>query len=123
MTTQSAMAALSVMLIAAGVSAAPAQPSWKHVSTLGQRHFVVIDAAQASDPQLLKQAAQATCPPAKPCVVAFWSDAAAVPAALPMSREQQAAQVAQYLRNPSSGSEELLLKCSAAQSAGAKCLP
>lgn len=103
-------------------TAAAAQPGWQHVGTLGQRHLMLVEAAAANDAPLLRQAAATTCVADRPCVVAFWVDPAQVPAAMPMSRVQQQAMVAQYFRNPATGQEELLLKCGPAEAPGSKCL-
>lgn len=111
--------AAAAIVVATGVLA---QPQWKHVGTLGQRHMMVVEPSVVSNAQLLKQAAATACIPTKPCVVAFWSDAAEVPAAMPMTTAQQQAMVAQYVRNPVSGKEELLMKCTSADPAGTKCL-
>jgi len=116
-TTRAAASALG--LVALG---ALAQAPWKEVRAIGQRHFVVVDASAARNPQVLRQAATAACLPVQPCVVTFWSDAAAVPRAMPMSLAQQQAVRAQYLRNPVTGKEELLLKCLPAGPVGVKCL-
>ena len=112
---------IAVAAIAAA-SGALAQPQWKHVGTLGQRHMMVVEPSAASNAQVLKQAAATACVSAKPCVVAFWSDAAEVPTTMPMTTAQQQAMVAQYVRNPGSGKEELMLKCTSADPAGTKCL-
>lgn len=115
-----AVVAASAAIMA--TSGALAQPQWKHVGTLGQRHMMVVEPAVATNVQLLKQAAATACVAAKPCVVAFWSDAAEVPSTMPMTMAQQQAMVAQYVRNPASGKEELMLKCTSADPAGTKCL-
>jgi len=99
-----------------------AEVPWKHVGTLGQRHLVLVDTAVQDNAEQLKQAALTVCAPGKPCIVAFWSDAAAVPTAMPMTSLQQQAMVAQYLRNPASGQETLLLKCPPYNTGNTKCL-
>jgi len=101
-----------------------AEPQWQHVGSLGMRHIVIVGAADSSNPDLLKKAAEDTCGgPAKPCVVAFWSDASAAPNAMPMTQAQQKAMVAQYVRNPASGKTELVLKCTSdSPPADTKCL-
>ena len=115
-----AIAATALVLAASG---ALAQVQWKEVGSLGQRHIMVVDAAVAGDAQALKQAAATACAAGRPCVVAFWLDAAQVPSSMPMTAEQQQAMVAQYARNPATGNEELLLKCGPGDSAaGTKCL-
>jgi hypothetical protein len=103
-------------------SAVLAEVPWKHVGTLGQRHLMVVDASVQDNAEQLKQAALTVCAPGKPCLVAFWADAAAVPAAMPMTSQQQQAMVAQYLRNPASGKETLLLKCPPYNTGNIKCL-
>jgi len=111
--------AWAALLASSGVLA---EAPWKHVGTLGQRHLMLVDAGVQDNAEQLKQAALTVCAPAKPCLVAFWSDAAAVPAAMPMTSQQQQAMVAQYLRNPASGKESLLLKCPPYNTANTKCL-
>lgn len=96
--------------------------SWKHVGTIGRRQFVLVDPEVASDAATLKRAANAVCEPGKVCVVVFWSEETAVPSKMPMTLTQQQAAVAQYLRNPASGHEELLMKCRADGPVGVKCL-
>jgi hypothetical protein len=94
------------------IEAAPAAQGnapWRHVGTLGKRHFVVVTPAIAADAEQLKEAAAAVCAEDRVCVVAFWSDPEAVPEAMPMSRAQQDAMVAQYLRNRSNGIDALRL--------------
>lgn len=113
---------VAAVLLSVAAPGALAQPQWKYVGSLGQRQLVVVEASAATDTDLLKQAAAVTCVPDQPCVVAFWSDAAAVPSVMPMSAAQQQAIVAQYLRNPKSGIEELLLKCGSGNSSSGKCL-
>lgn len=108
--------------LALAAPATGAEPRWQHVGTLGQRHLVVVDASAAAHVDHLTKAAKAVCDPAKPCLVAFWLDAAAVPASLPMSAAQQRAMVAQYASNPASGTEEVLRKCPPSPSATEKCL-
>ena len=110
----------AVAMAAAG--AAQAEQPWTHVGSVGQRQFVLVDPDAASDAATLKRAAEAVCEPGKACVVVFWSEAAAVPSQMPMTRPQQQAAVAQYFRNPASGSEELLMRCPANAPLGSKCL-
>ena len=103
-------------------SAVLAEVPWKHVGTLGQRHLMLVDASVQDNAEQLKQAALTVCAAGKPCLVAFWADAASVPAAMPMTSQQQQAMVAQYLRNPASGKETLLLKCPPYNTGNTKCL-
>jgi len=115
--------AIVVAVLAVAASGALAQAQWKEVGRLGQRHMMVVDAAAAGDERLLKQAAAKTCASGHPCVVAFWLDVTEVPNAMPMTAAQQQAMVAQYIRNPAAGKEELLLKCGPGDEAsGTKCL-
>ena len=116
------VASIALATVLAMASGALAQPSWKHVGSLGQRQLVVVEPAAAADSDLLRKAAAAACVPGQPCVVAFWSDIAEVPSSIPMSATQQQAMVAQYIRNPVSGAEELLLKCASDDQAAGKCL-
>lgn len=92
-------------------SGALAEPQWKHVGTVGNRHIVVVAPADAGNTGVLTQAAEAACVAGQPCIVGFWSDQTAAPNAMPMSRAQQEAMVAQYVRNPASGKTELMFKC------------
>ncbi|HOE40262.1 MAG TPA: hypothetical protein PLB25_01305 [Rhodoferax sp.] len=116
------MAILVASTVIFATSEALAEAQWRHVGTLGQRHLVLMDVAVQDNVEQLNQAARAVCEPSSPCLVAFWSDVAAVPIAMPMSAAQQQAMVAQYVRNPASGKEELLLKCPPYSAASAKCL-
>lgn len=118
------LATVAAMVAVAVTPGAYAQVQWKHVTSLGDRHFVLVEPSVAADEVLLKQAAAAACVAAdRACIVAFWSNAAAVPSAMPMTKAQQQAVVAQYMRNPVSGKEELLLRCRLPTNpAGAKCL-
>ncbi len=120
MKTKLAILVVSTTILAC--SGALAESQWKHVGSLGQRHLVLLDAAIADNLDQLKKIATTVCAPAKPCMVGFWSDAAALPAAMPMTAAQQQAMLAQYVRNPASGKEDLLLKCPPYGSASAKCL-
>ena len=113
---------VAVATLASLATSAVAQPAWKHVGRLGQRQLVVIETSAATDLEMLKKAAAASCVPKQPCVVGFWSDAAEVPRSMPMSAVQQQAMVAQYIRNPKSGQEELLLKCTPDTPSGTKCM-
>jgi len=122
MRIEQAFVAAVIAVATTSVLAEAPTSQWKYVGTLGQRHMMVVDAAAAGDAKLLKQAAATACVAGKPCVVAFWEDAAAVPKVMPMTSAEQQAMVAQYMRNPASGKEELLLKCAPGESAGAKCL-
>lgn len=116
MTANPTIVAASLAIAAA--SEVQANLPWKHVGTLGQRHFVVVDPANAADETLLKQAAASVCAEARVCVVAFWADPAAVPEAMPMTQAQQQAMVAQYLRNRSNGIEALQLLPKAGRAGG-----
>jgi hypothetical protein len=113
------LAAMTAILATSGVLA---QPQWTYFGTFGQRHLVVVDPAIADNVEHLKKVATVVCDTAGPCLVAFWSDAFAVPASMPMTAAQQQAMVAQYVRNLASGKEELLLKCPPFNSGSAKCL-
>jgi hypothetical protein len=114
------LAAAAIALAVA--TGALAQNPWKVVNTIGQRRFVVVEPAAARNTQVLRRAAASTCTPGKPCVVSFWSNPSAVPRTMLMTRPQQQAVVAQYLHNPVTGKEELLLRCAPTDASGAKCL-
>lgn len=110
----------AAMLAAYGM--AQAEPPWRHAGSMGMRQFVVVEPSASSDAETLKQAASGVCAANRACVVMFWSEASAVPKKMPMTRAQQRAVVAQYFRNPATGSEELLLKCQGDEPRGQKCL-
>ena len=110
----------AAMLAASGM--VMAESMWRHAGTMGMRQFVVVDPARSGDAEMLKQAASKVCATSKACVVVFWSDAAAVPKKMPMTRAQQRAVIAQYFRNETTGSEELLLKCQSDEPKKHKCL-
>lgn len=116
-----AFAATAATVLAASGAGSVESP-WNHVGSIGMRQLVVIDPAASGDAEMLKAAANSVCAPDQPCMVMFWSEEAAVPTKMPMTRAQQDAVVAQYLRNPASGSEELLLKCRESTGEGVKCL-
>ena len=84
--------------------------------------FVVVEPTASTNAEILMQAARSICTPTKACMVVFWSDAAAIPTSMPMTRAQQKAVVARYMHNPTGVSEELLLRCRANDPAAAKCL-
>jgi len=104
-----------ILAIAATVfvaaSGALAQSQSKHVGTIGNRHVVIVSPADSGNSAVLTKAAEEACVAGQPCVVGFWSDQTAAPNAMPMSRAQQEAMVAQYVRNPASGKTELMFKC------------
>lgn len=112
--------AAAAMLASSGIVLA--EVSWQQVGTMGMRQFVVVAPAVSTDAAALKQIADKVCAPGKPCVVVFWLEGADVPKNMPMTQAQNQAVVAQYFRNPATGSEELLLKCQAGQTGGQKCL-
>jgi microcystin degradation protein MlrC len=119
------MSKATVMVTLAALVAAPvalAGAPWQQVRTIGQRHFVVVDAAQARNTELLDRAAVELCPSKQACVVTFWSDPASVPMQMPMTRGQQQAVVAQYLRNPVTGKADLLLRCRDGNTRDPRCL-
>lgn len=116
-----------LLTLAAAAAALAAQsavsaPAWSVKGTSGDRTFVVVQKAQEADTRALIQAAQAVCKPGKACLVQFWTDPALAPAKMPMSPAQQAGVVAQYTRNPTTGQEQLLLKCQSGAPQGQRCL-
>lgn len=112
--------AAAAMLASSGIALAEGQ--WRHAGKTGMRQFVVVAPAVSTDAAALKQAADKVCDAGKPCVVLFWPEGEVVPTKMPMTQAQKQAVVAQYFRNPATGSEELLLKCSADEANGHKCL-
>lgn len=113
-----------VLLALAAAAAGAAEPPrpWQHVGGVGARQFVLVTPAMADDAQALAGAAETLCPGGKPCVVVFWSDPARVPTAMPMSSAQRRAIVAEYVRNPATGSAELVRRCRGGEGRGVKCL-
>jgi hypothetical protein len=112
--------AAAAMLAVSGMSTAA--PPWRHAGSMGMRQYVVIEPSASADTEMLKQAANKVCPPGRACVVVFSPEGAKVPGKGSMTHAQQRAVVAQYFRNPVSGSEELLLKCQGDEPKGHKCL-
>lgn len=112
--------AAAAMMASSGIVQAEGQ--WRHAGKAGMRQFVVVAPAAATDAAALKQAAGKVCAAGKPCVVLFWPEGETVPTKMPMTQAQKQAVVAQYFRNPATGSEELLLKCQSGQAGGQKCL-
>lgn len=112
--------AAAAMLASSGIAQAEGQ--WRHAGKTGMRQFVVVAPAVSTDAAALKQAAGKVCAAGKPCVVLFWPEGEAVPTKMPMTHAQKQTVLAQYFRNPATGSEELLLRCRAGQTGGQKCL-
>lgn len=94
---------------------------WKQMAAEGFRHFVVIDAAAASDAAVFREAASAVCATGKPCLILYWTDEGKAASKIPMSSAQSQAVVAQLRRNPASGQDELLMRCTSAN-ATERCL-
>ncbi len=113
--------AVAVTLLAAAGTASAA-PAWKYVRNIGMWQFVVVEPRVSADTGTFMQAVRAICTPGRACMVVFWSDAAAVPASMPMTHAQQQAVVARYLHNPTGVHDELLLRCRADEPAGSRCL-
>lgn len=120
MKRQAIVVAAVAMMAMSGM--ATATPPWRHAGSMGMREFVVVEPSVSADAETLKQAASGVCASNRACVVMFWSEASSVPKKMPMTRTQQRAAVAQYFRNPATGSEELLLKCRGDEPKGQKCL-
>lgn len=118
---QGLAAGMAAAMIAAW-GMAQAEPPWRHAGSMGMRQFVVVEPSVSADAETLKQAASGVCAANRACVVMFWSEASAVPKKMPMTRTQHRAVVAQYFRNPATGSEELLLRCQGDEPRGQKCL-
>lgn len=112
----------SLALMLGALAAAPmANAGWNVVGSQGARHFVTVSAADAGE-AVYRQAAAGVCRAGQACIVMFWTDAAQTPARMPMTTEQRAAVVAQYTRNPATGHEEILLKCSPGTAPRGRCL-
>lgn len=91
-------------------AAAPIGPRhFERVGVQGNFHFVRIDAALASDRETYRQAIAEIAGAAPLVKILFWSDRTMIPARLPMSDEEAAAQVADYSRNRNTGRDRLLI--------------
>lgn len=118
------------MIIAAAIAATalagvvgPAQAAgWRVKATQGDRAFVVVEAAQQANAAVLQEAADSVCKPGKACLVMFWTDDTLAPTKMPLSAVQAQGLVAQYARNPATGSSELLLRCQPGDPAKKRCL-
>ena len=98
--------------------AALAAPGWQHLGGEGDRHFVLVDPAQANDAGTYRQAASSLCQPGRACVVMFWHDRSAAANRMPLSAAQAAGLRAQYTRVPSTGNERLLFRCRGGEQPG-----
>src|SRR5512134_1492611 len=118
------------MIIAAAIAATalagvvgPAQAAaWRVKAAQGDRAFVVVDPAQQANTAVLKEAVNSVCKPGKACVVMFWADDALAPTKMPLTAPQSKGVVAQYARNPVTGSSELLLRCKLGEETKKRCL-
>jgi hypothetical protein len=54
--------------------------------------------------------------------VLFWADAKQAAAKMPLSAAQSGALVAQYTRNPTTGQDRLLMRCTGTEQPGQQCL-
>jgi hypothetical protein len=116
---------LLTIALAAGVTSgymADAATGWTLLGTQGARSFVVVDPALKANPAVFKEAAAAVCKPASPCVVLFWADAKQAAAKMPLSAAQSGALLAQYTRNPATGQDRLLMRCTGTEQPGQQCL-
>ncbi len=111
-------AALALAGLAFQAQAAP----WRVKATQGDRAFVVVDPAQQANTAVLKEAANSVCKPDKACLVMFWADDALAPNKMPLTADQSKGVVAQYARNPATGSSELLLRCKPGEETKKRCL-
>lgn len=91
---------------------------WRDLGGAGDRHFVVVDSAAADDASVLRDAAATLCKPGRTCVVQFWNDERHAATKLPLSAEQAASLVAQYMRSPTTGNERLLFRCRGGEAPG-----
>ena len=110
----------ALMLAVCGTALAQAQ--WRYAGSHGMRHFVVVAPAVSDKVETLKQAASEVCMSDQACVVMFWLEGTALPSEMPITRAQQKSVVAQFFRNPVTGSEALLLKCKANKPLEHNCL-
>lgn len=107
-------ARMKVAMLVATLCAIPAVAlagGWKHLATEGSRHFVVVDAAAAGGEAPFREAASTVCAAKKPCLVLYWTDEGKAASKMPMTKAQSQAIAAQFRRNPASGQDELLLRC------------
>lgn len=102
----------------AGATLAMAAPGWQHLGGEGDRHFVLVDPAQAQDATPYRQAAANLCKPGRACVVMYWHDRNAATNRMPLSAAQAAGLRAQYTRVPSTGGERLLFRCRSGEQPG-----
>lgn len=105
-------ALMKVTMLATALCALPTvamAEGWKQLAADGLRHFVVVDPT-ATEP-VFREAATAVCAAGKPCLVLYWNDESKAAARMPMSRAQSQAMVAQVRRNPATGMDELLTRC------------
>lgn len=113
--------ATAVMALA-GIAVQAQAAQWRLKATQGDRAFVVVDPAQQANTAVLQQAADSVCKAGKGCLVMFWADESLAPAKMPLTAAQSRGLVAQYARNPATGSSELLLRCQAGDTSKKRCL-
>jgi hypothetical protein len=115
---------MKVPMLAAALCAIPAVAlagGWKQLAAEGFRHFVLVDGAAAGNEAVYREAASAVCATGKPCLVLYWSDEGKSASKMPLSNAQSQAVVAQFRRNPASGQDELLTRCTG-NDAAERCL-
>lgn len=100
-----------LMAVLCGMPSAATAGGWKHLATQGFRHFVVVDTATMGSEAALIDAASAICVAKKPCLVLYWTDESKAASRMPMTKAQSESVAAQFRRNPATGQEELLLRC------------
>lgn len=84
---------------------------WDLIRTQGMTHMAAVSKTKEASEATYRDAIRALCKPGQHCYVMIWSDRKQVPAKLPMTDAQSAAQVASYTKNPVTGFEELLWNC------------
>ena len=97
---------------------ASAGSGWRSVGAVGDRHFVVVDAAAADNTAVYRDAATTLCKPARTCVVMYWNDERLAASKMPLSTAQAQSLAAQFTRSPTSGNERLLLRCRGGEPSG-----
>ena len=81
-------------------------PHYTRVLRAGMSEFVWIDPKFSTDPAVFEQAITEVCSDEDVRAVLFWDNRDAIPPGFPLSHDAVGAQIAQYNRNPATGSEQ-----------------
>jgi hypothetical protein len=87
------------------------RPNWRLAGQVGEDRFVVM-AETVRDLAEYQAAGEQLCRDRRPCSVGFWTDAALVPKALPLTPEQAAGQMAMYQVDGQTGAGAWRWRCS-----------